>query len=87
MKTLHSYLFALKMANNTLISQIVVDFVSKFSIFNCFRDFGGGHSVSKVITFPKFCSGGSLALGNISQVSALFNFEDSPYLRIHIIML
>merc|ERR1740137_359519 len=32
MKTLHSYLFALKMANNTLISQIVVDFVSKFSI-------------------------------------------------------
>ena len=35
------------MANNTLIFHIVVDFVSNVTISNYFRDFGGGHSVSK----------------------------------------
>ena len=43
----------------------------KFPFSNCFRDFGGGHSVSKcsqVLTFPKFRLGGGHSISKSSQV-------------------
>ena len=71
LKQKNLYFVALKMANNTLILQMVVDFVSNVPIFKFFLRFWRGSFCLKM--FPS-----SSPLGNFSQVSALFNFEGSP---------
>jgi len=53
----HLYFFALQMSNNTLILQIVIDFVSKVPIFKLFSRFLRGSFRIKM--FPSF---------NLSQV-------------------
>ena len=52
LKQKNSYIFALKMGNNTMILQIVIDFVSKVPIFKLFSRFWRGSFHIKM--FPSF---------------------------------
>ena len=53
LKQKNLYFFALKMANNTLILQIVVDFVSKVPIFKLFSRFWRGSFCLKMFPSSK----------------------------------
>ena len=71
LKQKNLYFFALKMTNNTLILQIVVDFVSKVPIFN----FGNFSQVLALFNFE----------GSLYECKVNVNEEDSSKLGIAIV--